>query len=66
MNNASMGVVNLRFAHALMKDDKDQGGSKTWIAWIIAAILLLIIFGFVLYLHPWNKKIKSTPNVEKS
>jgi uncharacterized membrane protein len=65
MNNASLGVVNLRFAHAAMHDDKDHGGNKSWIAWIIAAVLLLIIFGIVLYLHPWSKKVKSTPNVEK-
>jgi len=62
MNDASSGVVNLTFAHALMKDDQDQGGAKSWIAWVIAAALLIVVFGLVLYFHPWTK---SKPNVEK-
>jgi hypothetical protein len=63
MNNASMGVVNLTFAHALMKDDQDHGGAKTWIAWVIASVLLIVVFGLVIYFHPWTKL---KPHVEKS
>lgn len=63
MNDASFGVVNLRFAHALMKDDHDNSGAKTWIAWVIAAALLIVVFGLVIYFHPWTK---AKVNVEKS
>jgi hypothetical protein len=58
MNNAQLGVVNLTFAHAAMKDDKDHQGTKSWIAYVIAAVLVLVVVGLVLYFHPWEKSGK--------